>query len=225
MRSRRPGTAGGRAVGAQAPVDDLGLVDREAAVVGSSQAGRLADRAVDVSDGTARPAHDVVMIVPDAPLEPGRAPGRLDAAQESRRGERMEGVIHRLQGDMADAVTCPGGDRLDAKVITVPDGLEHGGAGCRHPQAGTPQLLGGGRGGGHGPNLPAQTRTIQDNELIKSRATTPGPPAAALAMPGRPADVPVRRRAGPADDERHLRARAARAARLAPRGLLPVLLR
>src|SRR5205814_10289122 len=69
--SRHPGTGGGGAVGAQAPVDDLGLVDREAVVVGRGQAGRLADRAVDVSDGTARPAHDVMMIVRHASLEPG----------------------------------------------------------------------------------------------------------------------------------------------------------
>src|SRR5580700_1332692 len=57
--SRCSGTPGGGTVGAQAPVDDLGLVDREAVVVGSGQAGRLAERAVDVSDGPARTAHDV----------------------------------------------------------------------------------------------------------------------------------------------------------------------
>src|SRR5438477_10260971 len=122
--SRYPGTGGSGAVGAQAPVDDLGLVDREAVVVGRGQAGRLADRAVDVGDDTAGPAHDVVMIVPDAPLEPGRGAGRLDAAHESRRGERVEGVIHSLEGDMADAIAHPGGDRLDAEVVTVPDDLE-----------------------------------------------------------------------------------------------------
>src|SRR2546430_3600005 len=74
--SRYPGTGGRGAVGAQAPVDDLGLLDREAVGVGRGQAGRLADRAVDVSDDAARPAHDVGMIVPDAPLQPGRGGGR-----------------------------------------------------------------------------------------------------------------------------------------------------
>src|SRR6266480_5044116 len=153
--SRYPGTSGSGAVGAQAPVDDLGLVDREAVVVGRGQAGRLADRAVDVSDDAARPAHDVVMIVPDAPLEPGRGAGRLDAAHESRRGERVEGVIHSLEGDMADAIAHPGGDRLDAEVVTVPDDIEQCDASGRHPQAGTAQLPGGGRGlgCGHGAKL------------------------------------------------------------------------
>src|ERR1044071_4198384 len=85
---------------------------------------RLADRAVDVSDDAARPAHDVVMIVPDASLEPGRSAGRLDAAHESRRGERVQGVVHGLKGDMADALAHPGGNRLDAEVVAVPDDLE-----------------------------------------------------------------------------------------------------
>src|SRR6516164_9624447 len=121
-------------------------------VVGSGQAGRLADRAVDVSDGTARPAHDVVVVVPDASLEPGLAAGRLDAAQESGRGERVQGVIYGLEGDMADAIAHPRGDRLDAEVVTGPDDLEQRDAGGRHPQAGTPQLFGGSRrlGCGHG---------------------------------------------------------------------------
>src|SRR6516162_1984458 len=102
--SRYPGTVGGGTVGAQAPVDDLGLVDREAAIVGRGQAGRLAHRAVDVGDDAARAAHDVVMVVPDASLEPGRAACRFDPAYESRRGEGVEGVIDGLKGDMTYAI-------------------------------------------------------------------------------------------------------------------------
>src|SRR5271169_2641740 len=63
--SRCSGTVGGGTTGAQAPVDDLGLVDREPVVVGSGKAGRLADRAVDVGDDAARAAHDVMVVVPD----------------------------------------------------------------------------------------------------------------------------------------------------------------
>ena len=114
-------------------------------LAGGGQAGRLADRAVDVSDDTARPAHDMVVVVPDTSLEPGRATDRLDAADELCRGKRVQGLIHGLQGDVADAITHSGGDRLDAEVVTVPDGLEQGDAGGRHPQAGTAQFLGGGR--------------------------------------------------------------------------------
>src|SRR3954454_17388901 len=61
-------TAGGSLVacgtgGAPAPVDDLGLVDDEARVVGGGQARRVPDRAVDVGDGTAGAAHHVVVVV------------------------------------------------------------------------------------------------------------------------------------------------------------------
>jgi hypothetical protein len=126
-------------------------------VVGRGQAGHLADRAVDVSDDTARPAHDVVVVVPDASLEPGRAAGRFDAAYESGRGKGVEGLVHGLKGDMADAIAHSGGDRLDAEVVTVADGLEQCDAGGRHPQAGTAQLLRGARslGCGHEANIPS----------------------------------------------------------------------
>jgi hypothetical protein len=46
---------------------------------------------------------------------------------------------------MAHAIAHPGGDRLDPKVVTVPDGFEQCHARGRHPQAGTAQLLGGTR--------------------------------------------------------------------------------
>ena len=117
-------------------------MDREPVVIRRGQARRFADRAVDVGDHAARPAHDVVMVVPDASLEPGRAAGRLDAADESRRGERTDGLIHGLQGDMSQASAHLGSDRLDVKVVTAPDGLEQGDAGGRHPQAGAAQLRG-----------------------------------------------------------------------------------
>jgi hypothetical protein len=59
----------GGAVGAQSPIDDLGLVDGEAlekaAAVGRGQAGSVANGAVDVGDDAARSTHDVVMVVVD----------------------------------------------------------------------------------------------------------------------------------------------------------------
>src|SRR5581483_11700135 len=138
--SRCSGTSGGT-VGAQAPVGDVGFVGR-------GQAGCLADRAVDVSDDAARPAHDVVVIISDPPFEARRAAGRLDAADEPCLGERVQDVVDGLQGDMTDAAAHSGGDRLDAEVVAVPDGLEQCDAGGCHPQAGPAQFLGGGRSGG-----------------------------------------------------------------------------
>src|SRR3982074_833652 len=74
----------GGAVGAQAPVDDLGLVDREAVVVGRGQAGRGADGAIDIGYNTTRPAHDMVMVVPGPRLIARNGARRLDAPYQTR---------------------------------------------------------------------------------------------------------------------------------------------
>jgi hypothetical protein len=146
---------GGRTAGTQAPVNDLSLVNGEAVVIRRGQAGCLADGAVDVSDNPARPADNVMVIVTHAPLKPRRVAGRLDAANESSRGERVQGLIYRLKGDMAYAIAHPSGDCLDAEMVASPDGLEQGDTSSRHPKAGTAQFRCGGRSlvRAHSPNL------------------------------------------------------------------------
>ena len=71
MADRRIRTLGRGTVGAPAPIDDLGLVDREAGVVGRGETGRLTDRAVDVDDGATRPAHEVMVVVAHPSLVAG----------------------------------------------------------------------------------------------------------------------------------------------------------
>jgi hypothetical protein len=113
--------------------------------------------------------HDVVMIVPDASLEPGRGAGRLDAAHESRRGERVQGVIHGLKGDMADTLAHPGGDRLDAEVVTARTTSSSAtrAAVTRRPAPRNSPAGAGVWDAVLAPNLPSQTQTIQDNERSK----------------------------------------------------------
>ena len=90
------------ALGAAAPVDDLGLVDLVARVVGGGEARRVADRAVDVDHPAAGAADQVVVVVADAVLVAGRRAGRLDAPEEALVGEDAEGVVHGLAGDGAE---------------------------------------------------------------------------------------------------------------------------
>lgn len=78
-----------RAIGAQAPVDDFGLVENEAiknvVVVRRCQARCLADGAVDVADDPAGPADDVVVVVADPRLVARDHAQRLDAPDQADR--------------------------------------------------------------------------------------------------------------------------------------------
>ena len=60
--------AGGLAVGAEAPVDDLGLVHIELPVLRGREARGVADGAVDVDEPVAALAHEMVVVVADAVL-------------------------------------------------------------------------------------------------------------------------------------------------------------
>src|SRR4051795_2731724 len=76
---------------ASTPEDDLSSVDLVAGTVGRRSAGGVADRAVDVGDGTARSADDVVMVVPDAGLVAGHGARRLEAPYQASGGHAQAG--------------------------------------------------------------------------------------------------------------------------------------
>src|SRR5690606_40343206 len=78
LSARFSAVLAGAAAGAQAPEGHVGLVDQVAGLVHRLQARRVPDGAVDVLDGPAVPAHQVVVVVADAPLEPGGAVAGLD---------------------------------------------------------------------------------------------------------------------------------------------------
>src|SRR5215469_8824471 len=80
------------ALGTSAPEDDLGLADLVARVVGGRQAGGVADRAVDVGDGTARPADDVVVVVSDPRLVARHGARRLDPPHQARVSQHPQHV-------------------------------------------------------------------------------------------------------------------------------------
>ena len=87
------------AVGAVAPVDDLGFVDDEPVVIGGLQARPVPHRAVDVDGDAAAAADEVVVVVVDPVLVASRRARRLDAPDESLLGQDAEGVVDRLARD------------------------------------------------------------------------------------------------------------------------------
>ena len=64
--------------------------------------GVVADGAVDIGDGTARAAHDVVVVVADPRLVAGHGAGRLDAPHQARGGQRTQHVVDGLVGHLAE---------------------------------------------------------------------------------------------------------------------------
>jgi alpha-beta hydrolase superfamily lysophospholipase len=116
----------------------------------------MPDCAIHVSDVTAVAADDVVMVVPDTELEPGRRPGRLDAAHEARVGQGMKDVIDRLRGHRAQRASRGGCHVVGIGVGLVRQRIEDGQSGLGDPQADAAQQLPGipgwrGVGGGHDP--------------------------------------------------------------------------
>ena len=83
-------------VGTQAPVHDFGLVDLVAHGIGGLEARGVADGAIDVVDGGAATADQVVVVVTRAHLVAGGMAGRLEATHESCGGERPQHVVDRL---------------------------------------------------------------------------------------------------------------------------------
>ena len=114
----------GCAVRACAPVDDLGLVEGEAVIVGGVQAGHLAHSAVDVDEPLTGAADEVVVVVPDAALVAGGGAGGLDAPDDPLVDEDTERVVHGLPGDGAEFAANGLGHTVGGDVRGVADGTE-----------------------------------------------------------------------------------------------------
>ena len=113
---RRRCSVGACALGAPAPVDDLGLVDREARVVLGGQAGGGADGAVDVGDRAARPADHVVVVVADPGLVARHRARRLEAADQAHVGQRAQHVVDGLVGHVAGVAADGADERVGVGV-------------------------------------------------------------------------------------------------------------
>ena len=90
-------------------MDDFSLVDAEAVVTLRAHAGRAADGAIDVGNGTTGTADDVVVVVTDPGLVSRHRARGLNVPHESGVAERPKSVVDGLVGDLA-AVVPDGAD-------------------------------------------------------------------------------------------------------------------
>ena len=120
---------------------DLRLVDGETVLVAGLETRRGADHAVDVADGAARTADDVVVVVADAVLEAGGRAGRLDPAGQTVRGEDAQHVVDGLGRDRVVALADGAHQGVDVGVGVVLELTQDGQAGRRDAQAGGAQAL------------------------------------------------------------------------------------
>lgn len=123
------------AIGADAPIDDFGLVDLISGVMVGCQAGCLADGAGDVGGFSAGSADDVMVVVTDAILVECGGTGGLYSSDEAFFGEHSEGVVDGLPGDGTDIGSHGLGDGVGGGVWHRRYGSEHGQALGRHLDA------------------------------------------------------------------------------------------
>ena len=138
-----------RARGAGAPVDDLGLVDGEAVVVGGIEARCLAGGALDIDHRAAGAADEVVVVVAELQLEAGRVAGRLELADEAVRGQRAEDVVDRLGAHGPESLAGGTGDGVDVGVGDRGQLAQDGDAWGGHAQRVGAQQVGGSLGLDH----------------------------------------------------------------------------
>src|SRR5699024_10770121 len=101
--------------GADAPVDDLRLVDGEAVVVGRLEARGLAGSALHVDHRAAAAADEVVVVVTELELVARGVTGRFEAPDEPGAGEGGEDVVDSLGAHRAEPLTGTPGDGLDIR--------------------------------------------------------------------------------------------------------------
>jgi len=85
-----------------------------------------AHRAIHIGDGAAGAAHNVMVIVASARLIQRGGTGGLDAAGESRTGQRAEHVVDGLGGHRVEVGAGLAGDLFDLQVAALSKDVEHG---------------------------------------------------------------------------------------------------
>lgn len=92
----------GLTLGADAPIDDLGLVHVELPVVQRRQARRVADRTIDVDQPVTGATDEMMVIVTNSPFVPRGGACWLDPADDLVFFQNRQRVVDGLAGDRSD---------------------------------------------------------------------------------------------------------------------------
>jgi hypothetical protein len=160
----------GPALRAAAPVDNFGLVDLIAKVIGRFQARSLADRAVNVGRSAATAADHVVVIVADPGLKAGRRSGRLNPADQTDVNKDAEHVVHRLERDKAHLSPDGLSDNLGRRMGLSPDGPQDSQALDRNPVALLTKEISRIGNHDHDPIKSGRTQLIEPLKITRPRA-------------------------------------------------------
>lgn len=95
----------------------------------------------------------MVVVVADPRFVPRDRTRRLNAPDESGRGQRGQDVVHGLAGDLGQDGPYGAEDAVGVGVLMAGDCFQYRDPGPGHPQLGGPQLFGETMSGGHGPIL------------------------------------------------------------------------
>ena len=85
--------------GADSPINHFRFINAETCRVGSGQARRFTDGAVDIDRLSTGATDRVVVVVADPILIERRRPCRLDASEDALFDQGPKGVVHGLSGD------------------------------------------------------------------------------------------------------------------------------
>jgi hypothetical protein len=104
-------------------------------VIAGGQAGRLADRAVNVHDLPTRPTHKMMVVVTDPRLVAGHGTSRFYPTDETRSSQHAEHVVDRLVRDRSEVLAGSRENRIGVGVRAFMQHGQHRNPGPSHSQS------------------------------------------------------------------------------------------
>jgi aminoglycoside N3'-acetyltransferase len=108
----------GLTLGADAPVDDFGLVDDKAKGIGRVKAGGMTHRAVNIDGVVTSSTNQMMVVVADSRFVQRGSSGGFDSAEDTGGNQCVQVVVDRLARDSRGTRPCRCNDKLGVAVFT-----------------------------------------------------------------------------------------------------------